>query len=148
MDLPPIDLMINSDGDPMVRIEATVEITDLDALFKAVPGLSDPAHATMAADAVNHLSEGFDFNVIHDPEPFALRYFERLDAEAEGEWQQGQPRLRDFGRPDLSGLDKPSTIDGTLTFYAEDGYLGLVYKVTAEFDGGGADYQPVPMSPM
>ena len=146
MELPPIALMLNNEGAPVVRVEDQ-ELADLPTLFGSVPALTDPAHARAAAEAVNHLSEGFEFEVIVDPESFRTSFMERLAKEDATEWQQGQPRLRDFGMPDLDTLAVPVTTDGALTFFAEDSYLGVIYKVTVSFDGAGADYTPLPTSP-
>ncbi|WP_299287394.1 hypothetical protein [uncultured Tateyamaria sp.] len=145
MDLPPIDLMLDMTGAPMVRVDTAQEYTDIAALFGDVPALQQPANAETAAKAVNHLAEGFNFGVILDPQTFSTAYFERYDAEEDAEWQQGQSRLRDFGKPDLSHLTPPQVSDGTLVFFADDKYLGLAYRVTMPFDTTIPDYQPVPM---
>lgn len=145
MDLPPIDMILNAEGAPSVLVAQDQEYTTIDALLAAVPALIEPAHAVPAAEAVNHLSEGYGFGVILDPAAFETAYFARYDAEATQEWQQGTPRLRDFGKPDLSVLAPPQIEDGTLTFFADDKYLGLAYKVTMPFSAPTADYQPVPM---
>lgn len=129
----------------MVRVDQEQEYTELTALIGAVPALKEPGNAEAAAKAVNHLNEGFNFGVILDPNAFQTAYFEQYDAEETAEWQQGQPRLRDFGRPDLSVLALPTVQDGTLVFFADDKYLGLAYEVKMPFDTLVAEYQPVPM---
>jgi hypothetical protein len=144
VDLPPIDLVMDKSGAPMVRVDEEQEYTDIPALFGAVPALSEPDNASTAAKAVNHLAEGFGFGVILDPEAFATSYYERYDAEEVSEWKQGQPRLRDFGRPDLSHLSVPRVEGDALVFFANDKYLGLAYQVTMPFDSTVPDYQPVP----
>lgn len=145
MDLPPIDLMLDTSGAPMVRVDEDQHYTDIAGLMGAVPDLTAPDNATEAARAVNHLSEGFGFGVILDPEAFSTTYFERYDAEKVEEWKQGRPRLRDFGRPDLSGLTPPRVDGATLVFFANDKYLGLAYQVIMPFDSLTPDYQPMPM---
>lgn len=146
MDLPQIDLMLNATGAPMVRVAYETEYTEIAPLIAAVPGLKDPDHADQAAQAVNHLSEGFEYGVILDPQAFSLDYMARYDAEEDGEWQQGQPRLRDFGKPDLSLLAPPTIEGGNLVFFADDKYLGLAYHVTMSLSDPTPDYQPVPVS--
>ena len=84
------------------------------------------------------LAEGFDYGVILDAEAFRTAYMARYAAEAETEWQQGQPRLRDFGAPDLSVLAPPVIEDGRLTVFADDTFLGLASHVTVTLpDGAG-----------
>lgn len=146
MDLPPIEISLNEDGAPMILVDDAQEYTELGPLFAAVPLLTDAAHAVPAARAVNHLSEGFGFGVILDPDAFQTAYFKRYDAEEEAEWNQLTPRLRDFGKPDLSVLATPAVEGGTLVFFADDKYLGLAYKVTMPFADLTPDYQPVAMT--
>lgn len=145
MDLPQIDLMISTTGAPMVRVAYEAEYTEIAPLIAAVPALSQPDHAADAALAVNHLTEGFEYGVILDPKAFSLDYMTRYDAEEDGEWQQGQPRLRDFGKPDLSVLAPPVIDNGTLVFFADDKYLGLAYHVTMSLTDPTPAYQPVPV---
>ena len=92
----------------------------------------------------DHLSEGFEFGVITDPDGFQSAYLEQIAKEADTEWQQGQPRLSDFGTPDFSTLTGPMIDNGTLVFFADDKYLGIAYRVTMPFDALVADYQPMP----
>ena len=145
MDLPQIDLMLSATGAPMVRVAYEAEYTEIAPLIAAVPALSDPDHATDAALAVNHLSEGFEYGVILDPDGFRADYMTKYDAEEGAEWQQGQPRLRDFGKPDLSILAPPMIDEGTLVFFADDKYLGLAYHVTMDLSATVPDYQPAPV---
>ena len=145
MRLPQIDLTIDDNGEPMVVVDDTQDFTDLSTLFAAVPALTEPDCAGPAAQAVNHLSEGFSFGVILDPVAFAEAYWARYESEEVAAWTEGQPRLRDFGRPDLSELALPSVEDGRLIFYADDKYLGLAYKVILAFANPVADYKPLPM---
>ena len=147
MDLPQIDLMINATGMPMVRVAYEAEYTEIGPLIAAVPALVQPDHAQDAALAVNHLSEGFEYGVILDPQSFRAEYMAQYDAEEGADWQQGQPRLRDFGMPDLSLLAPPTIDDGTLVFFADDKYLGLAYHVTMSLSDPSPDYQPLPVAP-
>jgi len=147
MDLPQIDLMMDATGMPMVRVAYEAEYTEIAPLIAAVPALVQPNHAQDAALAVNHLSEGFEYGVILDPAAFRVDYMARYDAEEGAEWQQGQPRLRDFGKPDLSRLAPPVIDGGTLVFFADDKYLGLAYQVTMSLSEPTPEYQPVPVAP-
>ena len=106
--------------------------------------LKEPAHAEAAAGAVNHLSEGFGMGVITDPDAFRAAYLEQLETEKGTEWQQGTPRLSDFGMPNLSEIATPNTDGDTLTFFADDKYLGIAYRVSLSFASGEAQYEPVP----
>lgn len=144
MDLPPVDLLLSPVGKPMVRVAEEQEYTDIPALIGALPALMEPGAATTTARAVNHLTEGFEYGVITDPDGFKSAYLAQLEQEADTEWQQGQPRLSDFGRPDFSDLAVPEISDGTLVFFADDKYLGIAYRVTMPFDTSVVDYQPIP----
>ncbi|MBE1283394.1 MAG: hypothetical protein GJ676_08770 [Rhodobacteraceae bacterium] len=143
MELPEIALLLDTAGAPMVQVDEQNDYTDLPALIAAVPALKEPAHATTAAAAVNHLAEGYDYELILDPDAFRTAYYDSYDAEEDGPAQAGQPKLRDYGRPDLSPLAVPQTTDETLVFFAKDLFLGIAYRVTYVFGNPDADYQPV-----
>jgi len=145
MELPEIDLVLHQDGSKAVTIDEAVEYSDLAALFAACPALTEPEHAQAAAEAVNHMSYGSGFSVILDPGAFAASYMAAYDAEDNGEWNQFEPRLSDFGRPNLSDVAAPKTAGDTLTFFARDRSLGLAYRVTLKFSDTEAEYLPVPM---
>lgn len=147
MDLPPIHLTLNDDGDYVVMVETPdeVEYSDPAALLSALPALADPAHAVQAAQAVNHLHEGFQYSVIVEPAAFAESYVARYNAAPGGEWDQEAQSLSDFDMPDLSVLALPQIDAGTLTYYAENRFIGLAYKVTMPLAGpDGPDYRPLP----
>ena len=144
MELSSIDLMMDDTGAPMVVVGDTQEFSEIPDLLSGVPALAEPANAAEAARAVNHLAEGSRFDVILDPAAFVKAYTARYDAEEETPWEQGRPKLRDFGRADLSELAVPTVEGDQLVFYANDKYLGIAYKATLSFANSAIDYQPVP----
>lgn len=146
MDLPQLDRMLNDAGAPMIRVAYETEFTEIAALLAAVPALSEAAHAADTAMVVNHLTTGFEYAVILDPETFRADYVARYEAEPDTGWQQGNPRLRDYGTPVLSALAPPEITDGTLVFFAEDKYLGVPYRATMSLADAKTDYQPVSVS--
>ncbi len=147
MSTEPVVLLINDDADPIVRSGETT-VRDIPALLSAAPHLTDAANATEAALAINHLSEGYDFQVIEDPDGFRKAYLEKLSGKESSAWQQGQTQLRDFGKADLDQISAPVS-DGTgVTFFARDTYTGFPYKVRAGFDGSDPSYQPLPAGPL
>jgi hypothetical protein len=147
MSTEPVVLLINDDADPIVR-SGEQTITEIPALLSSAPHLTDPAHAVEAAQVINHLSEGYDFQVIEDPDAFRKSYLDKLAAGQGGSWQQGQTQLRDFGKADLDQIAAPVSDAKGVTFFARDTYTGFPYKVRAMFDGSKPSYDPVPAGPL
>lgn len=110
------------------------EASSLAELLAIAPELKQPEEAAAAAMAINHLAQGYDLTVIGDPAEFAALYRVRLASEdPKAPWSAHSPCLHDYGAPDFS-LIEPPTIRGTiLTFYAEDRFLGIPYKVEVNF---------------
>lgn len=120
-------------------------------LVAAVPALAQPEHLAAYCDAVNYLARGRDYRPIHDPEAYRRRYEQRYGAEdPQAPFQEGVPRLRDFGHAQTAEVQAPRVSGATVTFYAEDGFLGIPYRVTAPAPGhagGPVQYEPVPADP-
>ena len=143
MDLPEIDLLMDPTGALVVQVEEETNYTDLSELVAAVPALVEPAHAETAAEAVNHLAGGYDYELILDPDGFRSEFYAKYDAEADEPPVAGEPKLRDFGRPDLSVVAEPQSADGVLIFFARDVILGIAYRVAYTFGDVDADYRPI-----
>jgi len=151
-DLPPISFVENNDGAAIVRI-AAVEVDSRAELLDVAPFLLDPEHVVLYAQAVNHLAHGYDFIVIEDPAAFKKAYDEKLAEEAKdpGPHPGVARRLSTFGRPDLDQITAPAIDGDKLTFYAEQVFLGIPYKVEAAASQtaiGEPSYKPMEMKPL
>ena len=146
MTLPHIDLTQDDAGLWTAGLDDANSFTTMADLLVAVPDLAVPDNAGRAAEMANHLSHGNQFAVIHDPAAFTKDYNARYDAEEDTPWEQNKPKLRDFGRADLSALAAPQIEDGILTFFANDRFLGVVYVVRLCLANGTIDYTPVPIN--
>lgn len=154
-DIPQIILGLGNDSEYVVMIgEAETEATTLDKLFSLAPELKNPAAAVEAARAVNHLSQGQDFEVIEDPAAFEKKFRETLASEdPSAPWREGVIRLSDYGTPDFAAIKKPAMNGTVLTFFAEDTVLGLPYRVEVDLasvpirvtDG---DYKALELDPL
>jgi hypothetical protein len=117
-----------------------------------LPILARPESLGLYCDAVNHLKYGRDYRVIHDPAAYAAKYQRRLAAEdPKAPWREGVVRLRDFGVCDTSLIHAPLLKGSAVTYFAEDNFLGIPYRVTAPapgHPGGEIRYDPLPMKPL
>lgn len=145
MDLPHINLMINDAGAMVVSVDFETEYDNAPALLAAVPALRE--HPDKAAEAVNHLSYGYDFSVITDPEAFKADYTAKYTAEGDAPFVAGRPQLHDFGRQDLGALTAPTVEGEALVFFARDLTLGIAYRVEMPLETCSATYQPLPTLP-
>lgn len=148
-DVPAILYSVNRAGDPVALVERRIEIDDQAAVLDRFPALLGAAHALELARLVNHFAREFKYNVIADPAVFAADYRARIAAEdPEAQWQQGAPRLRDFGMPDFAAIRAPLFDGRRLVFFAASRQLGVPYRVEVEISGtavGEARYEPVAM---
>jgi hypothetical protein len=148
-----LDMLYSVDrtGEPVVVIERRHELGQ-EALLAQFPMLLDAAHATELARVVNHFARQFQYDVIADPAAFAADYRARIAAEdPNAPWDEAQPKLRDFGMPDLDAIAAPKVIGDRLVFYAANRRLGVPYRVEVPVPGGvigTAVYEPVPMGPL
>lgn len=145
--LPPLNMNVNDAGTAVVIVDGQ-EVQDISGLIDLAPNIVDPKYARAYARLVNHLANGYEFNVIMDPDAFEASYRERYDAEDPDEKTvAGQVRLRNYGLPDFSVIEAPKISDNTLVFYAENAFLGVPYRVeagTAVTSIGKPEYTLVP----
>lgn len=150
--VPAILYSVNRAGDPVALIERRIEIDDQAEMLDRFPGLLRGEHALELARLVNHFAREFKYDVIADPAAFATDYRARIAAEdPNATWQQGAPRLRDFGMPDLAAIRAPVFDGRRLVFYAVSRQLGVPYRVEVEIAGtriGSPSYEPVEMGPL
>lgn len=148
--VPEILYSIDRAGEPIAIIERQKQ-ADRAGVLEQFPGLLTGEFTTELAKLVNHFAREFQYEVIEDPDAFAQAYRQRLDAEGSAEWEEGNPKLRDFGVPAFEEIRTPVIVDGILTFFARSIRLGVPYKVTAEVEGasvGNPNYEPMSMSPV
>ena len=120
-----------------------------DEFFRRVPLHLDNRFVVELAEAANHFSRKFMYEVIADPAAFEQSYRKTLSTEDPTQnWQQGNPRLTDFGVPNFLAIHAPVFINSRLVFYAKSVRLGVPYRVEVEIDEGRlgeASYEPLPM---
>jgi hypothetical protein len=143
--LPPLSLQLSDTGTPVVRVEGE-PIDSIAELLRRVPVLAEPNWVKALARFVNHLSHGYDYEMIMDPAAFEVAY--RAAYEAEPEVATDAPivpvRLRDLGLPDFTCIRPPTMVGDTLVFFVRSGFYGIPYQVAYERDGNTV-YTPVPM---
>lgn len=144
MTLPALTLRFDTEGAPVVVIAPDTVIADIPSLIATVPALMAAEHASDAAAAINHLSDGRDYAVITDPQAFASAYLTQYDSEADQDWDQMNPRLGDYARPDFRDLAAPVYGDGSLVYYVKDSFLGLAFCVVVSHEDPTPKYMPVP----
>ena len=144
--LPPIHLELSPAGEPVV-IVGEAPVTTPRKLIEAVPELREPDWVVLFADVMNHMTHGFEYELIVDPVTFKSDYLAAYEAEDPTEQSvPGQVRLRDYGKPDFDAIQGPAMVGDDLVFYAREAFLGIPYKVTVDSDYV-ADYAPVSMTP-
>ena len=141
-----------NDGDQRIVSVGDAQAATLVDLMAAAPDLKKPENLGRYCDAVNYLARGNQYLPIYEPDAFRARYEKRFQAEdPKAPFQEGVPRLRDFGHSDLSLLALPRVEAGSVIFYVADDYLGIPYCVTApapEQPEGEIIYDPLPLSPL
>ncbi len=150
-DVPQLLYSLNDAGKPIAIIERRIEASQAEVLIR-YPGMLD-GHLTLElAKMVNHFARKFQYEVIADPAAFAEAYRAQIASEEpEANFQQGNPRLRDFGMPDLDSIQPPQFDGKELVFYAKSVNLGVPYRAEVEIDGqtiGKAKYVPMQMGPI
>lgn len=147
----PMRLVFTQNAGRRVVQSGDLAAATVEELITAVPALARPEHLAAYCDAVNHLARGRDYRPIHDADAYRHRYEQRYGAEdPKAPFQEGVPRLRDFGHAQTAEIQSPRVSGGTVTFYAEDGFLGIPYRVTAPapgHPGGPVRYEPLPTQP-
>ena len=147
--LPPLNIDVNAAGTPVVIVDGQ-EVQDVSGLIDLAPKVVEPKYARAYARLVNHLSHGYQFEVIMDPDAFRADYLARYEAEdPDATVVAGQARLRNYGLPDFSQISPPAFEGNRLIFYAQNAYLGVPYRVevgTSVTTMGKAQYELVPMT--
>ena len=142
--LPPVELEFSAAGDPVVIIAETV-VSSPTQLSQTAPVFLDPRWAFAYAQMVNHVVQGYDFELIIKPDEFREKYMERYNAEDPAEEVgPGTIRLHNFGVPDFAVIHKPMKNGDELIFFVENIFMGIPYRVTMT-EGSAPDYQPIAM---
>lgn len=134
------------DGGRVILLNGSEEITDLAGLLKRAP---DMAAADLAKLALRISPSGYA--LITDPAAYADQVRARMENEAPDQpWQEGPPRIRDFGLPDFDAIDVPQRDGDTVTAHVRDNYTGLPYLMTLIFGGTAekATFKPLPLTPL
>src|SRR5437764_110992 len=119
------------DHRPVVEVGAE-RVATLPDLIRAAPTLKRPDQLPLYCGALNHLQYGSEYRLILDPDAFRAQYEKRFQAEdPKAPFQEGMPRLRDFGHCDMEEIALPRLEEGVVIFYVEDDYLGIPYRVQA-----------------
>ena len=124
----------------------------LQEVLASAPELKAPAGLGKYCDVVNYLARGRKYRLIHDPDAYRARYDRRFISEdPNAPFQEGVPRLRDFGLCQTAEIQAPRIEGGSVLFYVEDDFLGIPYRVAApgpDQPEGEITYTPLPMSPL
>lgn len=121
------------------------EVTTLDQLLVVIPHFRTPADKWLLAmsSMVNQLTNGYDHELISDPETFSKEYLAEYQSEDTSvEQRPGHISLNNFGLADTKQISRPTFLDGTLTFYVKNLFLGHPYRVTYKV-GETPIYEPV-----
>ena len=139
--IPQVALGINDAAQSVVIVEGATQVSDLEQLLAAAPGLLHPDAAAVMARAVAHFASGSTYRVIEDPRQFEAAYRARVATEdPDAPWREGVYRLRDHGMPDFAGIAPPAYTGTDLVFFAQSGFLGLPYRVEIDVaDPGKVD---------
>lgn len=144
--LPPISLEVANSGSPYV-IVGEAQASDYDALMALAPALLEPDWIRVRAQLINHISNGYEYAVILDPEEFKEKYLAEFEAEdADTPAAPGQRRLRAFGKPDFDQIEPPKMDGDSLVFFAVDSYLGIPYRAVSDGAGTELTYTPMVMN--
>ncbi|QYK40171.1 MAG: hypothetical protein KF887_12035 [Paracoccaceae bacterium] len=144
--LPPIAFYLNDSGAPVIMV-AREPVDNLPEVLARVPDLADPHWIKVYARVVNHLTYGYDYEMIMDPAAFEAEYRAAWAAEPETvpeDTPVAPVRLRDMGMPEFGMIRPPEKVDGNLVFYVRSGFYRIPYQVVVTPDGQ-ATYVPVPM---
>ncbi len=146
--LPPIEFDETMNGAPVV-IVGEVQVQNVSKLLDAAPALLDPQYVAVYAQLVNHLSKGYTYTVIMDPDEFRAAYVAKRDAEdPNADIDPAIPRLRNYGLPKFGSITPPAIDGDKLVFFAEDLFLGIPYRAEAPATQsaiGEPVYMPVEM---
>ncbi len=130
----------------MVLVNHTTRLTSPGQLAAAIPQLLDPKYVMAYAQLANHLAQLDRFELITDVAEFEAEYRAQWNEEDPEEVPlPGVNRLRNYGLPDFSLLARPVMVDGVLTFFAVNTYMGVPYRATLGADGA-VQYEPVAMA--
>ena len=100
------------------RIECSAASrTELGTGVELAPGVLAPDWIRVRAQLINHMSKGYEYSVILDPDAFKEEYVAEFEAEdPDTPAAPGQRRLRAFGMPDFSLIVPPATDGDALVF--------------------------------
>jgi hypothetical protein len=112
--------------------------------------LAPAASVVDLCGAICHLARGSDYRLIADPAVYNARYMNKYNSE-----DRSAPfaigRLSDFGLADLAAIKAPQVEGGVATFFVEDDFLMIPYRVAARVDveqpASEIEFEPVAMLP-
>ena len=132
------------DGTPIIVINGET-VKDIHRIIEIEPRYGNPQWVSGYSQLVNHLSEGYDHELILDAQEFKKKYMEKYNSEDPNEEVgPGVIRLRNFGIPDFSLIAPPEYQGDTLVFFTENVFMGIPYKVTMK-KAEAPQYEPVGM---
>jgi hypothetical protein len=133
------------EGGRVVLLNDQEEIADVASLLARAPDLEPEQLAALALQ----LSPA-GYTLITDPAAYAAQVQAQLDREDPAQpWQEGVPRISDFGLPDFDTIVAPARDGNTVTAHVRDSYTGLPYLMTLVLGGDakGASFKPLPLTP-
>lgn len=103
----------------------------LPELFHDFPLLMLPNNIAKAAEMINFLMTGLEFQFIENIEDFKIDYLQRLDSESS--YDKPDVNIADYGAFDISGMHAPLIERNQLTFFVRKDHDHLPYKVSLAF---------------
>lgn len=94
---------------------------DLVDLVHEVKGLSEVKNLSIFVKIANFMFQGSDFEVIEDIQEFKNRY------------ASFSQHLSQYGKYDISEIEGPKIVDGTVVFYVEHQAMHIPYRVTCTY---------------
>ena len=101
-------------------------------LFHDLPLLSTTPYLDKAAQVINFLVKGLEFQYIDDISLFQTNY-RRIIEDESFESPYEHTRLSDYGIYDVSGMHPPKIVEGQLVFFVRHDYTALPYRVSLPY---------------
>lgn len=142
-----INFFFDKSNLPVIEINGQV-YQSLPHLFIKFPLLFDCHCLERAAQIINFLAKGLEFQLIDNIEAYKDDYRERLESSQLELLSEMDEFTHDYIHFDLSSMHQPKLFDGCLVFFAKHDLTGFPYKVSLVFpindENPDIDYELLP----